>query len=150
MVQDIIDQCELDTKGIYTSVGTYNHKEFFQLIDKLSDLNSLHKDDVLFSFGDYFLKVLVRSYPQFFIKKDVFEFLVSIDNYIHPTVLKIYQNKNEMKLIYHSSRKMSKFASGMIIASGKYFKQELIVTEEERIDDGEKVVLCIKCRIENE
>jgi hypothetical protein len=32
VVQQIIDECELETDGIYTSVGTYSHKDMFNMV----------------------------------------------------------------------------------------------------------------------
>ena len=154
-VQSIIDGCDLDSNGIYTSVGTYSHKEFFEILDKISELKGIEKDKILISFGKYFLTVASKSYPDFFKTNNVFEFLQSIDNYIHPNVLKLYPeaelprfehvqiNSNQMKLRYFSSRKMSKFAEGLIVEAGKYFNQELNVVEEKYLKDGEEVLLNI-------
>jgi len=154
-VQVIIDSCDLDSKGVYTSVGTYNHKEFFKIVNKISEIEEIDKDEILISFGEYFLKTATRSYPDFFKKNNVFDFLESIDNYIHPNVLKLYPeaklprfkhvniSSKQMKLKYISSRKMSKFAEGLIIGAGKYFNQELIVVVDECLRNGEEVLLNI-------
>ncbi|MBT6440017.1 MAG: hypothetical protein HOK72_09965, partial [Flavobacteriales bacterium] len=32
IVQRIIDECDLATGGVYTSVGTYSHKEMFKMV----------------------------------------------------------------------------------------------------------------------
>ena len=34
--QDMIDACELESGGAYTSVGTYDHREMIQLLGALS------------------------------------------------------------------------------------------------------------------
>jgi hypothetical protein len=155
VVQEIIDNAELASKGVYTAVGTYNHREFFQILDQVATIESIHREDVLQSFGEHFLLVLSRSYPDFFNKTEVFEFLKSIDDYIHPTVLKLYPdaqlpsfesevlNQKEMKLIYRSSRKMARFAKGLIVASGEYFGDKLTVELSQIIDDGAEVELTI-------
>lgn len=155
VVQEIIDNSNLDSKGIYTAVGTYNHREFFQILDHVADIESRHRDDVLESFGEHFLLVLSRNYPDFFNKNEVFEFLRSIDDYIHPTVLKLYPDaqlpsfdseivgQHKMKLIYKSSRKMARFAKGLIAACGEYFGDKLSVELRQIDDDGAEVEITI-------
>lgn len=155
VVQEIIDKCNLESNGIYTAIGTYNHREFFQIMDKVAEIENIHRDDVLQSFGEHFLSVLSHNYPDFFKKNDVFEFLQSIDDYIHPTVLKLYPDaqlpsfdsellgSNSMKLVYRSSRKMVRFAKGLIIASGNYFGDNLDVELSHIADDGAEVEILI-------
>ena len=154
-VQSMIDGCDLDSKGIYTSVGTYSHKEFFEIVDKISELKGIEKDKILIRFGEYFLNVASKNYPDFFKTNNVFKFLEYIDNYIHPNVLKLYPeaqlprfehvniSSSQMKLRYFSSRKMSKFAEGLIVGAGKFFNQKLNVVEEKSFKGGEEVLLNI-------
>ena len=44
IVQRIIDECELETDGVYTSVGTYSHKDMFKMVGKLSEVSSFTID----------------------------------------------------------------------------------------------------------
>jgi hypothetical protein len=154
-VQDIIDTCELKTNGVYTSVGTYDHKEMFQMVGKLSEIKSIPVPDLLQYYGTFFFSVLSKSYPKFMDKNDLFTFLESIDGYIHPEVLKLYPeaelpkftsenvSETEMKLIYKSSRKMSDFAVGLIKGAGEYYKVKIAVDILNVRDKGKTVVLKI-------
>ena len=89
-VQKVIDECELATGGVYTSVGAYDHKEMFQMVGKLSEIQDIPVPDLLEYYGEFFFGVLSSSYPQFLKKHNLFTFLESIDGYIHPEVLKLY------------------------------------------------------------
>jgi hypothetical protein len=154
-VQDIIDACELKTNGVYTSVGTYDHKEMFQMVGKLSEIKNIPVPDLLQMYGTFFFSVLSDSYPKFMDKNDLFSFLESIDGYIHPEVLKLYPeaelprftsehiNDSEIKLIYESSRKMSDFAIGLINGAAEYYKQDINVEILKIEEEGKTVVLKI-------
>jgi len=156
VVNQIIDGCELETDGVYTSVGIYSHKDMYKMVGKLSELKGIPVPDLLQIYGKYFFDVLSRSYPQFMAQPNVFVFLESIDNYIHPEVLKLYPeaelpsfkseitNKNEMRLLYTSTRKMSDFAIGLIEGAADFFKESVEIKKEEEERGGEKVLLNIK------
>jgi len=156
VVQTIIDECDLDTGGVYTSVGTYSHEDMFKMVAKLSEIKTIPVAQLLEVYGTYFFNVLSRGYPQFMNKPNVFEFLVSIDNYIHPEVLKLYpdaelpsfssevKNESEMSLIYTSSRKMADFGIGLIKGAAVYFDEKLEVRKGKEEDNGETVLIDIK------
>jgi hypothetical protein len=153
VVQQIIDECELDTEGIYTSVGTYSHKDMFKMVGKLSEIKGIPVPELLVVFGEYFFTTLKDKYPVFVEKPNLFNFLNSIDEYIHPEVLKLYpdaelprfdteiKSNNEMILSYMSSRKLSDLAIGLIKGAAKYFKEDVDVVKIEEEDDGQKVRL---------
>ncbi len=154
-VQKIIDTCELETNGVYTAVGTYDHKEMFQMVGKLSEIKNIPVPDLLESYGVFFFNVLSNSYPKFMDKNNLFSFLESIDGYIHPEVLKLYPEaelpkftsehitQSKMKLIYESSRKMSDFAVGLIKGAAVHYKIKVAVDILNVKDDGKTVVLKI-------
>ncbi len=154
-VQEIIDTCNLKTGGVYTSVGTYDHKEMFEMVGKLSEIKNIPVKDLLQSYGTFFFNVLSSSYPKFMEKNTLFSFLESIDGYIHPEVLKLYPDaelpkftsqhitNSEMNLIYESSRKMSDFAVGLIMGASIYYKSNINVEKLKVENEGKKVVLKI-------
>lgn len=156
VVDRIIEECDLETDGVYTSVGTYSHKDMYQMVGKLSELKNISVADLLQIYGEYFFDVLSKSYPQFMDQPNVFVFLESIDNYIHPEVLKLYpeaelpsfkaekKGDKEMSLLYKSSRKMSDFALGLIKGAASYFGEQVELEKISQDDDGEKVLINIK------
>jgi len=155
-VQSIIDQCDLSTDGIYTSVGTYDHKDIFMMVGKLSELKGIPIPDLLQIYGKYFFTILSSSYPQFMKKKDLFSFLDSIDNYIHVEVLKLYPEAelpkfdseivdNKMTLLYQSTRKMADFAIGLVMGAAEYYNETTAKIEIIKVEDqGQKVHIKIE------
>ena len=153
VVQQIIDECELDTDGVYTSVGTYSHKDMFKMVGKLSEIKGIPVPALLTVFGEYFFTTLKDKYPVFVEKPNLFSFLNSIDQYIHPEVLKLYpdaelprfdaeiKSDNEMVLNYMSSRKLSDLAIGLIKGAANHFKEDVDVVKIGEEDDGQKVLL---------
>ena len=153
VVQQIIDECELDTEGVYTSVGTYSHKDMFKMVGKLSEIKGIPVPAVLTVFGEYFFTTLKTKYPVFVEKPNLFSFLNSIDQYIHPEVLKLYpdaelprfdaeiKSENEMMLNYRSSRKMSDVATGLIKGAANHFKENVDVVKISEENDGQIVML---------
>lgn len=156
VVNQIIDGCELESQGIYTSVGTYSHRDMFKMVAKLSELKDIPVPDLLEIYGKYFFDVLSRTYPQFMDQPNSFLFLGSIDNYIHPEVLKLYpeaelpsfhaknNGEGEMTLLYKSSRKMSDFAIGLIKGALDYYGEKAIVSKVNQENEGELVLINIK------
>ena len=153
VVQQIIDECELETDGVYTSVGTYSHKDMFKMVAKLSEIKGLPVPALLTVFGEYFFTTLKDKYPVFVEKPNLFSFLNSIDQYIHPEVLKLYpdaelprfqaeiKSDNEMMLNYMSSRKMSDLAIGLIKGAANHFKENVDVIKIGEENDGQTVML---------
>ena len=156
IVNQIINDCELDTDGVYTSVGTYSHKDMFKMVGRLSELKNIPVPELLEIYGEYFFDVLSKRYPQFMNQPNSFKFLQSIDSYIHPEVLKLYPTaelpsfeakiigKNEMTLLYKSSQKMSDFAIGLIKGATNYFNEKVNINKISENADGEIVLINIK------
>ena len=153
VVQQIIDECELETAGVYTAVGTYSHKDMFKMVAKLSEIKGLPVPALLKVFGEYFFTTLKDKYPVFVEKPNLFSFLNSIDQYIHPEVLKLYpdaelprfqaeiKSDNEMMLNYMSSRKMSDLAIGLIKGAANHFEEDVDVVKIGEENDGQTVML---------
>lgn len=153
VVQQIIDECELETEGVFTSVGTYNHKDMFIMVGKLSEIKGIPVPALLTIFGEYFFTTLKTKYPLFLDKPNLFSFLYSIDQYIHPEVIKLYpdaelpkfeaeiKSDNEMMLNYMSSRKLSDLAIGLIKGAAKHFKEDVDIVKVVEDGEGQKVLL---------
>ncbi|GAK98812.1 guanylate cyclase-related protein [Nonlabens ulvanivorans] len=54
MVDQIIEQSELPSNGVYTSIGTYSFAEMLQLIQNLSSNTGLSIDQLLLAYGEHF------------------------------------------------------------------------------------------------
>lgn len=152
MVDKIITTSNLESEGIYTAIGTYPFSEMVQLLMSLSRESKTDPNVLLKVFGEYIFDTFLKLYPQFFENSDnTFDFLKSIDNYIHVEVKKLYPDaalprfnakedeKGNLVLIYSSERKMGAFAHGLIEKSIEHYKEDLTVSLESQNEDGSEI-----------
>lgn len=156
MVDRIISENELSSNGVYTRIGTYDHSDIVKLITSLSGHTKIGVPSLLKAFGFYFFDVLQKNYTHFLDKaKNAFDFLESIETYIHVEVKKLYPNAElptfetrrtedgKLEMIYYSERKMADFAEALIEKSMAYYDTEAKVEKLSMNDDGSKVKFLI-------
>ncbi len=155
MVDTLIETTELKSGGIYTSVGTYDHSEIVNLVVNLSKQTNTEIEVLLHAFGRYIFDTFVDSYPIFFQNySSSFDFLASIDNYIHVEVLKLYPDATlprftteiidgKMLMIYISERSMSSLAHGLIEKTLEHYGENKPIHKQVLLDDGSKVKFII-------
>ena len=125
MVDAIISQSKLESKGVYTSIGTYSFSELLQLLQNLKIQTGISIDNLLLIYGEHFFSVIETNYKDLLSSyNDPIEMLASIENHIHVEVRKIYNDaelptfiikektKKTLILIYKSSRSMHHFGLG--------------------------------------
>lgn len=152
MVDDIIENSNLESNGVYTSVGTYSFSEMLQLLTNLSTNTGISTDDLLLVYAEHFFSVLVDSYPDLIKRyKDPIEMLASIENHIHVEVRKIYpdaelpsfevieKSKNSIVMIYKSSRAMHHFGLGLMNKTFEHFNSSATIELEKIKEDGTEV-----------
>ncbi|MEQ6120259.1 heme NO-binding domain-containing protein [Reichenbachiella sp. MALMAid0571] len=152
LVDRLITSCDLPSGGSYTSIGSYEFSELVQLLTKTSELTGKDSDYILQKFGWHLFGVFTKAYPQFFTAaKSSFDILSTLDDKIHPEVLKLYPDaelprfeiekmeENVLVMIYRSSRKMSDFAEGLIEASMSHFNEKGTVRTKQLDQNGEVV-----------
>jgi hypothetical protein len=152
MVDEIISKSDLESKGIYTSIGTYNFSEMLQLLQNLSGNTGLSIDNLLLVYGEHFFSVLEDSYPDLLATyKDPIEMLASIENHIHVEVKKIYpdaelptfevleKTKTSLIMIYRSSRAMHHFGLGLMNKTFEHFNATANIELEKIREDGTEV-----------
>lgn len=155
MVDTLIETTELESGGVYTSIGTYDHSEIVNLVVNLSKQTKTDIEVLLHAFGRYLFDTFLKSYPVFFEKaSNSFEFLSSIDDYIHVEVQKLYPDatlpkfstdvqNGKMTMIYISERSMSSLAQGLIEKTLEHYNEELPISKELLSKDGSKVKFVI-------
>lgn len=156
MSDTLIGECNLPSGGAYTAVGTYDHAEIVQLISKLSEKTTTSIPDLLKTFGKYLFGTFKKGYPAFLqAASSAFDFLESIEKYIHVEVKKLYPDAElptfethrpdgkTLEMRYKSERRMAPFAEGLIEESLNHFKEEATIKTEYINADGSLVKFTI-------
>lgn len=156
VVDRIINKSNLDSKGAYTAVGTYEFSEMLQLLHNLSNDTELSVDDLLLVYGEHFFGVLEKSYPGILkIYNDPIQLLASIENHIHIEVRKLYpdaelptfevieKTKKSLVLLYKSSRAMHHFGLGLMNKTFEHFESKATIVLEKIKEDGTEVKFLI-------
>lgn len=156
MVDNIINASNLESQGIYTSVGTYSFSEMLQLLQHLSANTGISIDDLLLAYAEHFFSVIERNYPGLLATyKDPIEMISSIENHIHIEVRKIYpdaelptfevleKTDNSIILIYKSSRAMHHFGLGLMNKTFEHFNSTATIVLEKLKEDGTEVKFII-------
>ncbi|WP_142784564.1 heme NO-binding domain-containing protein [Changchengzhania lutea] len=156
VLDKIITQSNLESGGIYTSVGTYNFSEMLQLLQHLSAHSGISIDDLLLVYAEHFFGVIETSYPGLLATyKDPIEMISSIENHIHIEVRKIYpdaelptfevveKTDNSLVMIYKSSRAMHHFGLGLMNKTFEHFNSTASIVLEKIKEDGTEVKFLI-------
>lgn len=156
MVDQIIEESDLPSNGVYTTIGTYSFSEMLELIHNLSRHTGLTKDQLLLAYGEHFFRVVENSYPGLLATyKDPIEMISSIENHIHVEVRKIYpdaelptfevleKSDNHLVMIYTSSRAMHHFGLGLMNKTFEHFKMGSDIQLEKLKEDGTEVKFTI-------
>lgn len=152
MVDRLLTENELSSGGVYTTIGTYEHQEMVTLVIDLSKKTATPVPLLLHAFGQYLFGTFKKSYPTFFNKaKNAFDFLESIEKYIHVEVKKLYPDAQlprfhtqrisdeKLEMIYHSERSMGDFALGLIEKTFEHYDEKAAILREDLVENGSKV-----------
>jgi len=157
VVDDIITSSDLKTGGVYTAVGTYDHKELLILVNKLSQKINIGVPDLLITYGKELFKIFANKYNRLFKGYHcTLDFLEGVDQHIHVEVKKLYRDaefpkltfirtsENSMTLIYESKRKLSDFGIGLIYGCAEYFNEKVSIdAKDQSSGKGDKVEIKI-------
>ena len=148
MSERLIQMSNLPSKGVYTSVGTYNSNEMLTLLDNLSNLVRIPTGDLLKEFGRHLFKRFLMNFPVFFRGiNSAFEFLSRVEKVVHLEVRKLYQDAelptfvstfpkpDRLHLKYQSSRNLPDLAEGLILACIDHYKERLSVERQNLEED---------------
>ncbi|AEV33346.1 heme NO-binding domain-containing protein [Owenweeksia hongkongensis] len=152
LVDQIINDVDPESEGVYTAVGTYSHTEIVALVVAYAQRSEQEVGEVLRKFGHHLLMVFHKSYPEFFEPNPTaFDLFSSIDNYIHIEVAKLYpdaelprfeinkKTSGEMVMTYTSERKMSDLALGLIEKTLEHYKEDANIQRDFLNEDGSLV-----------
>ncbi len=156
MVDDLIEMSTSESNGVYTAIGAYPHEEIVEHVINLHKKTEVPIADLLRAFGGYLHSTFATNYSGFFKAADnSFDFLESIEKYIHVEVKKLYPNAQlpsfsseregdkVIKLHYESERSMGHLAYGLIEKTMEFYKEPAEVIMENVTEDGSKVTFTI-------
>jgi len=159
VVDQVLQKVKPDTSEAYTSVGSYPHRELVAILVELSQVLDQSIESLMELYGHHLFGVFGQRYSSLFIPGiDAFSFLASVEDHIHPEVLKLYpdaelpkfdiQSNDESGLImvYHSKRQMGNFALGLIKGCLEYFEEHADILMENLNDDASAVRFTIRRR----
>lgn len=140
MADEILQEANLSSDGIFTSVGHYPLEDVVEIVTLLSKKTDIPPDDLIFAFGKYLFAKLMEGH-QHIVSADVtlFELLAQLDSKIHVEVLKLYPNATlptfsvlndgpgMIQMLYQSPRQLETLASGLIQGGAEYFNTKVDV-----------------------
>lgn len=143
-LDDVLDSCDLATKGAYTAVGTYDHREFLQILTAASRSAEIPLRELVLRYGLYLFGRFFEMMPHFFEGKETaFSFLSSVDNYIHVEVKKLYpdaqlphfhiqqSSPDQLTMTYSSSCPFADFAEGLIMGCIAHYAEDIRIETED-------------------
>lgn len=90
-VDELIERSDLPSGGVYTAVGTCDHREMVSLVSQLSEMSEKPVADLLHLFGSHLFSRFATMYPDMVGTSDrALDVLESVENYTHVEVRKLY------------------------------------------------------------
>jgi len=149
MVEDMLDECDLESGGAYTSVGNYDHGEIVKMVTFLNEATGNDVSAMVHDFGRYLFGQLASSHSKIVgDETQLLDFLQGIETHIHTEVRKLYPdaelpmfetervNEKELIMDYESSRPFADLAHGMIMGASDHFKNALTVKRTDKPANG--------------
>lgn len=140
MMDHVFDECELESEGAYTAVGTYDYKELLEIVNALSKRTQIPAKALVYTYGHYLFGRFNMLMPQFFEKPEsTFEFLESVHGYIHVEVKKLYPDAklpdfttertapNILIMTYKSNCPFSDFAHGLMQGCIDFYNEDITI-----------------------
>ncbi len=139
----LIEECDLPSRGAYTSVGTYDAAEMLALVTRLSEVSGIPVPELLNAFGRHLFARFTTSFPAFFDGiGSALEFLPRVNDYVHLEVRKLYPDASlptftcsipepgTLVMTYRSATDLPDLAEGLIEGCAEHFGESLTITRE--------------------
>lgn len=143
-----------DDEGVYTAVGSYDHKLLVRLIVELSKQTGISADELQRAFGQSVFINLYKTLPSsnsLQSCKTTFQFIKLVEDYIHIEVKKLYPEANPPKFDfisesqtqlvfdYNSARCMSSVCLGLVEGCAAHFNESVQIETQRVSADGKRV-----------
>ena len=152
VVDTIIENSNLTSEGIYTSVGTYEFNEMVSLITSLSKEVNIEAGELIQVFGHYLFSSLGKAHPEVIENfTNPIGLLYAIEDHIHVHVQKLYpeaelptfkileKTDTSISMIYASSRGLYRLAHGLIEKCFEHYNSSATVSYELLKENGTEV-----------
>lgn len=141
-------------EGIYTAVGSYDHKDLVKLIVNLSKKTNIDPATLQQVFGQTVFKTLLNAIPEnasIGSSTSTFQFIRHVEDYIHVEVKKLYsdaeppkfhfisETETDMVMDYQSARCMSHVCLGLIEGCAEHFGESVKVEMTPQTEDSSVV-----------
>ncbi|CAH1531427.1 Guanylate cyclase [Vibrio jasicida] len=141
-------------EGIYTSVGSYDHRDLVKLIVNLSKVSDIPPETLQEVFGECVFQSLLKSIPNYASLQQcstTFQFVRHVEDFIHVEVKKLYPDANppqfdfiseaesEMVFDYRSARCMAHVCVGLIQGCANHFNETIKIKHQNQSEDGSQV-----------
>ncbi|OIQ26606.1 heme NO-binding domain-containing protein [uncultured Vibrio sp.] len=145
---------EAQDSGVYTSVGSYDHKALVALIVALSKKTNVSSEDLQQVFGQSVFLNLLKTLPNTAALNrcsNSFQFIRHVEDYIHIEVKKLYpdakppsfefisESQTQMVFDYKSARCLSHVCLGLIKGCSNYFDEHIDISTESQSSDQSHV-----------
>ena len=132
VIDKIIVNSDLLSKGIYTAFGNYDEGELFILINALSMEVNLEKSKIMIILGEKLYKSFIENYinmevRRIFPKSSLQQ--IEID----------YLNEEKLIITYYVNEKISELIQGIILGYINICKDSIKVNKSDAILDGQLV-----------
>lgn len=153
---DVLDKMlqQSADSGVYTSVGSYDHKALVRMIVELSKITGIDVNELQRVYGVSVFRSLYQTVPQsenLSAVQGCFAFLRHVEDYIHVEVKKLYPDANPpqfefvsqssgvMTFDYLSARCLGQVCLGLIEGCAAYFNEQVDICMEPQNEDHSRV-----------
>lgn len=149
LADEIIMAADLPSGGMYTAVGTYDHREMLELVALLSEKTNTRTGDLVCTFGTHLFGRFNELYPAFFDGvKDTFDFLSQIEEHVHSEVRKLYPDaelpvfetvrldEDTLEMTYRSRRPFADLAMGLIQGCALHYGEDVVIDQDDMSEEG--------------
>lgn len=157
VVDRMIETAGVPRSGAYAATGTYPHEELIHMVSALSRITGLAVPDLVQSYGRQLFEKLAGTFPQYVRHaSSAFEFIASVDEYIHVEVRRLYpdaelprfghtvsEDGRTMMLEYRSPRRLDALAHGLLEGALAHFNEPASITRED-LPDGRGSLFVIR------
>lgn len=154
----LLSEEQFASRGIYTSVGNYDHAEMLLLVTRLSSETGIPVGDLVQAYGEHLFGRFLSRYPGFFDDiTDSYQFLEGIEAHIHKEVRMLYpesnlptfictrEDPNLLYMEYSSARPFAQLAHGLIRGCVAHYNESIeIEMQLKPPEDGTRAVFTLK------